>query len=104
MPFSETLDELIAEVRAGNAPNLGRFCGYCYTPLEPQGSVCSTCATSVTQTPPREKISRTLAKTYTAKRKREARYVHGAAWLGITIGAATDPRNCRGEYDKSAAP
>ncbi len=88
VPFSSALDELIAEVRGGHAPNLGRFCGYCYTPLDSQRAVCPTCATAVAETPPREKISSTLAQAYTAKRKREARYVHGAAWLGITIGTA----------------
>ena len=33
IPFSDTLDELIAEIRAGRAPNLGRFCGFCSTPI-----------------------------------------------------------------------
>lgn len=88
VPFSEALDEMIAEVRAGNAPNLGRFCGYCYTPLERERGVCPTCDTAVTEVPPRDKISRSLAQVYTAKRKREGRYVHGAAWAGILFGAA----------------
>lgn len=88
VPFSESLDEMIAEVRSGNAPNLGRFCGYCYTPLESKRKLCPTCGTSVQDMPTREKISRTLAHVYTAKRKREARYVHGAAWTGILFGAA----------------
>ena len=87
VPFSEALDAMIAEVRAGNAPNLGRFCGYCYTPLESTREVCPTCATSTADTAPRDKISRTLAQVYTAKRKREGRYVHSAAWAGISFGA-----------------
>lgn len=88
VPFSEALDEMIAEVRAGNAPNLGRFCGYCYTPLDSKRERCPTCGTSARETPTREKIARTLAQVYTAKRKREARYVHSAAWAGILFGAA----------------
>ena len=88
VPFSTALDELIAEVREGNAPNLGRFCGYCSTPLTPQDGVCPTCATETAALAPREKIPRPLAAVYTRKRKVEARIIHSAAWLGITIGAA----------------
>ena len=88
VPFSEALDAMIAEVRAGNAPNLGRFCGYCYTPLDPGREVCPTCGTSADAVPVRDKISRTVAQVYTAKRKREGRYVHGAAWAGILLGTA----------------
>ncbi len=88
VPFSTALDELIAEVREGNAPNLGRFCGYCSTPLTPQDGVCPTCATETAALAPREKIPRPLAAVYTRKRKVEARIIHSAAWLGISIGAA----------------
>jgi hypothetical protein len=88
LPFSDSLDLMIAEIRAGNAPNLGRFCGYCYTPLDAKRRACPTCETRIDDVPPREKIARTVAQVYTAKRKREGRYVHGAAWAGILFGAA----------------
>ena len=88
VPFSAALDKLIAEVRQGNAPNLGRFCGYCATPLTPAAERCPTCATETEAVAPREKIPRPLAAVYKRKRKVEARIIHGAAWLGITIGAA----------------
>ena len=87
VPYSESLDGLIAEISAAKAPNLGRFCGYCCAPLG-DGSSCSTCGTSVSDRAPRDKVSRALAKIYHAKRSREARFVHGAAWLGITVGVA----------------
>lgn len=88
VPFSAALDKLIAEVRQGNAPNLGRFCGYCATPLTPAAERCPTCTTETETVAPREKIPRPLAAVYTRKRKVEARIIHSAAWLGITIGAA----------------
>ncbi len=87
VPFSDSLDGLIAEISAAKAPNLGRFCGYCCAPLGDRPG-CSTCGTSVRERAPREKVSRELAKIYHAKRRREARLVHGAAWLGLTIGVA----------------
>jgi hypothetical protein len=88
VPFSEALDKLIAEIRDGKAPNLGRFCGYCATPLTPAAERCPTCATETETLAPRDKIPRPLAAVYTRKRKVEARIIHSAAWLGITIGAA----------------
>ena len=86
VPFSDVLDQLIAEIRAGRAPNLGRFCSYCCTPLGEGQTQCPTCGTSTADQPVRSKISRPLAQMYTAKRKREGRYVHSAAWLGLVIG------------------
>lgn len=86
VPFSDALDRLIAEIRAGRAPNLGRFCGYCCTPLESRATSCPTCGTSTAATAPRDKIPRPLAAVYTAKRKREGRWVHAAAWSGLVIG------------------
>lgn len=86
VPYSTALDEMIAQVRAGEAPNLGRFCGYCCTPLSSAAPGCPTCGTDVVKLPPREKISRPLAEIYTAKRKREGRWVHSAAWGGLILG------------------
>ena len=89
VPFSTELDELIAEIRAGNAPNLGRFCGYCCAPLgaEQPGQTqhCGICDVSTAQTPTVDKIDRDLAQIYVAKRKREGLYVHAAAWTGILL-------------------
>ena len=87
VPYSEALDGLIAEISDAKAPNLGRFCGYCCAPMG-DGSLCLTCGTHVSDRAPREKVSRELAKIYHAKRRREARLVHGAAWLGLTVGVA----------------
>ncbi len=87
-PFSSQLDALIAEIREGRAPNLGRFCGYCCTPLGDRRTVCVTCGASTAETPARSKISRPLAAVYTAKRRREARIIHSAAWAGILLGTA----------------
>ena len=86
VPFSTALDELIAQVRAGEAPNLGRFCGYCCTPLASTAPSCPTCKTKIVDLPTREKISRPLAEIYTEKRKREGRWVHSAAWGGLILG------------------
>ena len=86
VPFSPSLDELIADIRSGQAPNLGRFCGYCCTPLGADSQRCATCDTRIDDVPPRSKIPRPLAAVYTRKRKIEARIIHSAAWLGIALG------------------
>ena len=87
VPFSDELDQLIAEIRKGEAPNLGRFCGRCCAPLGDADS-CSTCGEHVGATEPVEKIDRELAAIYTAKRKREGLFVHLAAWAGILLATA----------------
>ena len=84
VPFSRELDELIHEIRAGEAPNIGRFCGYCCAPLGRMSS-CEVCGESASRTAPLEKIDRELAQIYVAKRKREAWYVHGFTWTGILL-------------------
>ena len=87
VPFSSDLDELIAEIRAGRAPNLGRFCGYCCAPLG-QIDACAVCGEHTDHTPAVDKIDRELAQIYHAKRKREGLYVHLAAWSGILLATA----------------
>ena len=87
VPFSTDLDALIAEIRDGNAPNIGRFCGYCSAPLG-QEERCGVCDESTTDTPSVDKIDRDLAQIYVAKRKREGLYVHLAAWGGIMLATA----------------
>lgn len=84
VPFSSELDEMIAEIRAGNAPNIGRFCGYCSAPLGDTES-CGVCGETTDRTPAVDKIDRDLAQIYQAKRKREGLYVHLAAWTGILL-------------------
>ena len=84
VPFSAELDEMIAEIRAGNAPNIGRFCGYCSAPLGQEDS-CGVCGETTDRTPAVDKIDRDLAQIYHAKRKREGLYVHLAAWTGILL-------------------
>lgn len=87
VPFSDELDQLIAEIRKGEAPNLGRFCGRCCAPLGDADS-CRTCGEPVGATEPVGKIDRELAAIYTAKRKREGLFVHLAAWTGILLATA----------------
>lgn len=87
VPFSSELDEMIAEIRAGNAPNIGRFCGYCCAPIGELES-CAVCGETTERTPAVDKIDRDLAQIYQAKRKREGLYVHLAAWTGILLATA----------------
>ena len=56
VPLSSALDELIVQMRDGEVPNLGRFCGYCRMPLVPHAASCPTLGTDVVELPPREKI------------------------------------------------
>ena len=56
--FSERLTTVLVDIIKGEAPNAGRFCGNCYTPIDKQRSVCPQCDCSVEERAPVEKIPR----------------------------------------------
>ena len=45
--FSDRLTAVLEEFIAGKAPNVGRFCGYCYTPIDAQRLHCPHCRRAV---------------------------------------------------------
>ena len=84
--FSERLDELMAAMLKGDAPNAGRFCGYCYTPLGKKGEVCKHCARATSRYAPVEKIPLDFFDLYKRMRKRESLIVNSFAFAGLTLG------------------
>ena len=54
--FSERLDEVMAAMLDGRAPNVGRFCGYCYTPLGKRWEECPHCRRTTADFAPVAKI------------------------------------------------
>lgn len=84
--FSKRLDELMASMLQGEAPNVGRFCGYCYTPLGKREDVCAHCGHSVAEYAPVAKIPREFFALYRAMRKRESVIVNSFAFAGLGLG------------------
>jgi hypothetical protein len=86
--FSPRLDELMAAMIAGTAPNAGRFCGYCYTPLGKTAGTCSHCARTTADYEPVAKLPMEFGALYRRMRKRESLIVNSFAFAGLFLGVA----------------
>ena len=84
--FSPRLDELMASMLAGETPNVGRFCGYCYTPLSKKAPECAHCHRTTAAFEPVAKIPRDFFELYKRMRKREALIVNSFAFGGLALG------------------
>jgi hypothetical protein len=84
--FSPRLDDVMAAMIAGEAPNAGRFCGYCYTPLRKAADECPHCGTSTTDYEPVSQIPREFGALYRRMRKRESLIVNSFAFAGLFLG------------------
>jgi hypothetical protein len=84
--FSPRLDELMAAMIAGEAPNVGRFCGYCYTPLGKQAVACSHCERTTSDYAPVTKLPMEFGGLYRRMRKRESLIVNSFAFAGLGLG------------------
>jgi hypothetical protein len=84
--LSERLLLLLDDILAGQAPNAGRFCGYCYHPLPPEREVCSHCGRSSTERPTVAAVPRPVIEMHKRRRGREGLVVRTIAWGGLTVG------------------
>ncbi len=84
--FSERLDGLMAAMLKGEAPNVGRFCGYCYTPLGKRAEACAHCSRAVAEYEPAPKLPPEFFDLYKRMRKRESLIVNSFAFAGLGIG------------------
>lgn len=84
--FSGRLRTLMADVLAGNAPNAGRFCGYCYSPLIGETDTCDHCRRSSRDRPPARRIPDEVLTMYRAQRSREGWAVRTIAYGGLVAG------------------
>ena len=83
--FSQRLEEQILAITGGSAPNAGRFCGHCYTPIGERTSTCPHCATTTSERNPVGRIPQPIVEMLQAQRKTESRIVNGFAYLGLTL-------------------
>ena len=83
--FSERLEDHIVEVTRGRAPNLGRFCGHCYTPLGRDTPRCPHCHEPTSARPPVDAVPQPIIDALLVQRKIESRWVTGFAYLGLLI-------------------
>lgn len=84
--FSERLSTALDAVFKGDAPNAGRFCGYCYTPINRQRRLCPHCGRAVEEHPPVERVPSEVLQMFRRLRRRESLVVNSFAYLGLLLG------------------
>lgn len=84
--FSPRLDEIMAAMIKGDIPNVGRFCGYCYTPVGKRADACTHCGRTTDDYAPVPKIPADFFDLYRRMRKRESLIVNSFAFAGLGIG------------------
>ena len=84
--FSERLEQHLLAVMRGEAPNRGRFCGHCYTPMSRESARCSHCETVVNGSPrPLDRVPEPVIEMLRRHHAIERRWVNGFAYLGVLI-------------------
>ncbi len=83
--FSERLTAVLDTYLKGEAPNAGRFCGHCYTPIDPQRRQCPHCVRSVDDHPPVERMPDGVIAMFRSMRRRESLVVNSFAYLGLLL-------------------
>ncbi|MSQ42145.1 MAG: zinc ribbon domain-containing protein [Dehalococcoidia bacterium] len=81
--FSARLEEHLVAVTRGEAPNRGRFCSHCYTPMAMQSLRCAHCGTETAERAPAEQVPQTIVELLRDVRRTESRWVNGFAYLGV---------------------
>ena len=84
--FSGRLTTVLDTIFKGEAPNAGRFCGHCYTPLDQQRTHCPHCGCAVVEHAPVEHVPREVLAMFRNLRRRESLVVNGFAYLGMLLG------------------
>lgn len=87
--FSERLSAVLDAIFKGEAPNAGRFCGYCFSPMDPQRTQCPHCGRAVDTHLPVERVPREVLAMFRQMRRRESLVVNGFAYLGLLLGVLT---------------
>ena len=86
--FSARLTELLDTMFKSGAPNAGRFCGYCYTPLDAQREACPHCGRPVAEHAPVAQVPREVLLMFRQLRRRESLVVNGFAYAGLLLAVA----------------
>ncbi len=81
--FSERLTVVLDAIFEGEAPNAGRFCGNCYTPVDTERASCMHCNSSVDESRPVEKVPRDILAMFQQLRRRESLVVNSFAYAGM---------------------
>jgi hypothetical protein len=83
--FSPRLDEVLGMMLRGEAPNAGRFCARCYTPMAKAAAACPHCHQLVDTSAPLDKLPSEIIALYRRMRRRESLIVNSFAFGGLFL-------------------
>jgi hypothetical protein len=83
--YLDDLQVQMEELGLQRAPNLGRFCGYCYGRLFDGEQCCRYCKRAADEAGPVTKVPVYVLRVYLAKRRREGIMVNSFAFLGLLL-------------------
>ncbi len=86
--FSDRLTEVLDSMFKGEAPNAGRFCGYCFTPISSERTHCPHCERAVAEHMPVDSVPDPILMMFKQLRRRESMVVNGFAYFGLFSGVA----------------
>lgn len=86
--FSERLTAVLDAVLKGEAPNAGRFCGHCYTPIGAERERCPHCDHPTEAVAPVDRVPDQVVDMLRRLRRRESLVVNSFAYFGLLLGVA----------------
>ena len=86
--LSTRLEAFLDNLQAGEAPNSGSFCGFCYNPLPAGFERCDHCGQDLRERPPISSLPNAVIEMYRRKQRRESLIVNSFAYLGLALGLA----------------
>jgi hypothetical protein len=86
--FSQRLTDFLDHLLAGEAPNAGSFCAFCYNPLPRDYTRCDHCGQDLQERAAVSALPQPIIAMYRQKLKRESVIVNAFAFLGLGLGLA----------------
>lgn len=86
--FSGRLEAFLDQLNAGETPNAGSFCSFCYNPLPPGFERCDHCGHDLREHPPITSLPIDIFYMHRRKLRRESLIVNSLAYLGLALGLA----------------
>ena len=86
--FSSRLESFLDSVEAGESPNAGAFCSFCYNPLPAGFDRCDHCGQDMSSRPRIDSLPAGVIAMYRRKQRRESLIVNSLAYLGLALGLA----------------
>ena len=86
--FSSRLETFLEQLDAGETPNSGTFCSFCYNPLPVEYQRCDHCGQALSERPAVNSLPPAVVEMFRRKQKRESLIVNSFAYLGLALGLA----------------